>query len=391
MHLEAGVRGRDALTIRPCVKGRAYRQTFLSSERLRYPMVRVGERGEGKFKRITWDAALDLMEEKLTDITRKYGVGSRFVNYSSGVAARIRGDEMAKRLLAMTGGYLDYYNTYSSACITIAAPYTFGSAKTGSSPATFKKSEYLILWGYNPVVTNYESGIYETLVYHKEKGTKIVVIDPQYSDTAAVFGTKWIRIHPGTDGALATAMAYVIWTEKLYDRRFIDHFCLGFDKEHMPEGAEEKESYEEYLLGASDGVKKTPEWAEQITGILAEDIYMLAREYAMAKPAGIINGLSMQRQANGEQTSRSIMVLPCLTGNVGREGGGTGSEIGIREHVTPKMPMPENPYHRSIPVFLWTDAVLHGTEMTRKKIISGAGRAWTVISSLYSIWQAILL
>ena len=367
IHLEAGIRGRDALTIRPCVKGRGYRQTFLSAGRLRYPMVRVGERGEGKFRRISWEQALNLMEEKLLEITEKYGVGSRFVNYSSGVAARIRGDEMAKRLLAMTGGYLDYYNTYSSACITIAAPYTYGISKTGSSTLSFKKSEYLILWGHNPVVTSYESGIYETLTYHKKKGTKIVVIDPQYSDTAAVFGTKWLQIRPGTDGALATAMAYVIWTEKLYDKEFMDTYCLGFDKEHMPEGVKNAESYEDYLFGNVDGVRKTPEWASKITGIPSEEICTLAREYAMAKPAGIMNGLSMQRQANGEQSSRSIMALPCLTGNVGVEGGGTGSEIGIREHPTPKMPMPENPYHRSIPIFLWTDAVLHGSEMTKEK------------------------
>ena len=366
-HLEAGIRERDALTIRPCVKGRGYRQTFLSSRRLRYPMVRVGERGEGKFRRISWEQALDLMEEKLKTITEQYGVGSRYVHYSSGVAARIRGDEMAKRLLALTGGYLDYYNTYSSACITIAAPYTYGSSKTGSSTLSFKKSEYLILWGHNPVVTSYESGIYETLIYHKNKGTKIVVIDPQYSDTAAVFGTKWLKIRPGTDGALATAMAYVIWTEELYDKAFMDMYCLGFDREHMPEGAEEGESYEDYLLGNIDGLRKTPEWASEITGIPADEIYTLAREYATAKPAGIVNGLSMQRQANGEQSSRSIMVLPCLTGNVGIEGGGTGSEIGIREHAAPKMPMPENPYHRSIPVFLWTDAILHGRNMTREK------------------------
>lgn len=366
-HLEAGIRDRDALTIRPCVKGRGYRQTFLNVGRLRYPMVRVGERGEGKFRRISWDEALDLMEEKLTDITSRYGVGSRFVNYSSGVAARIRGDEMAKRLLAMNGGYLDYYNTYSSACITVAAPYTYGIAKTGSSTRSFKKSEYLILWGHNPVVTSYESGIYETLVYHKKKGTKIVVIDPQYSDTAAVFGTKWLRIRPGTDAALATAMAYVIWTERLYDKEFMDTYCLGFDRAHMPEAAEGAESYEDYLLGIVDGIRKTPEWASEITGIPVDEIYTLAREYALAKPAGIINGLSMQRQANGEQTSRCIMVLPCMTGNVGIEGGGTGSEIGIREYQTPKMPMPENPYHRSIPVFLWTDAVLQGKKMTREK------------------------
>ena len=82
-HLEAGIRGRDALTIRPCVKGRGYRQTFLSAGRLRYPMVRVGERGEGKFRRISWEQALNLMEEKLMEITEKYGVGSRFVYYSS--------------------------------------------------------------------------------------------------------------------------------------------------------------------------------------------------------------------------------------------------------------------------------------------------------------------
>jgi len=208
--------------------------------------------------------------------------------------------------------------------------------------------------------------VFELFKYLKEKGTPIVVIDPQFSDTAAVFGTQWIPIRPGTDSAMASAMAYVLWEEGLCDRAFMDQFCIGFDGEHMPGGCEGQETYHDYIYGIRDGVVKTPEWAAEITGVDAEVIRDLAVRYGKAKPAAIIPGLGMQRHANGEQSVRSVAVLPCMTGNVGIEGGGTGARGFAKQHAGPAMAPIKNPYGASIPCFLWTDAVTRGAQMTAK-------------------------
>lgn len=364
-HLETDIEEEGSPVLHACVRGRGYRKTFLSSSRLRYPMLRVGERGEGRFRRISWEEAIDWMAEKLLETKEKWGVGSRYVNYATGVTNIIRGDRLAKRLLALDGGFLDNRLSYSSACATVGIPYTYGTDQVNSSLQTYRNAKLLILWGYNPAVTNYNPNFFTLLKYHKAHGTPIIVIDPQFSDTAAVFSTKWLPIRPGTDSALASAMAYVLWEENLCDAAFMNRYCLGFDADHMPAGYERQESFHDYIYGAKDHIVKTPEWASGITGISADEIRALARLYGSTKPAAILPGLGPQRHANGEQTVRSVTVLPCMTGNVGIAGGGTGANGRVQQHKEPSMPKAENPYRGSISVFQWTDAVLRGHEMDR--------------------------
>lgn len=350
--------------LRPCARGRAYPETFLRADRLRTPLLQTGERGSSNFRRISWEDAVSLMAEKIRSITDRYGPGSRYVNYATGVSAVVCPDRMAKRLLAMDGGYLDYYNSYSTACLKTAVPYMYGTNETGSSPEALRHSSMLILWGFNPVVTMHNPDIRDLLLHHRRKKTPVIVIDPHFSETAAAFSTQYIAIRPGTDAALACAMAWVIREEHLEDEDFLEEHCLGYDPAHMPEGYEDEISWKEYISGADDGTPKTPVWAEGITGIPADVIQNLAVQYALAKPAAILTGWGPQRHANGEQTTRAIMTLPCMTGNVGLEGGSTGGSIEIPQHMNPVIPLPVNPYGRSIPSFLWTDAVTRGTEMT---------------------------
>lgn len=362
-HLETDLEVEGSPTLHACARGRGYRKTFLSSSRLRYPMLRVGERGEGRFRRISWEEAIDWMAEKLQETKETWGPGSRYVNYSTGVENVIRGDRLAKRLLAMDGGFLDGRLSYSSACAAVGVPYTYGTSLVNSSLPTYENAKLLILWGYNPAVTNFNPNFFSLLKYHKEHGTPVIVIDPQFSDTAAVFSTQWIPIRPGTDSALVCAMAYVLWEEGLCDKAFMDRYCLGFDAKHMPQGYENQESYHDYIYGVRDQVKKTPEWAAMITGIPADEIYRLARLYGTLKPAAILPGLGPQRHANGEQTVRSVTVLPCMTGNVGIAGGGTAASGFMQLHAEPALPITENPYRGSISVFQWTEAILRGHEM----------------------------
>lgn len=354
--------------IRACVRGRGYRKTFLSPGRLRYPMKRIGERGSGKFERISWEEAADLIASEWKRIRDEFGPGSRYVNYGCGVTGIMRPGILTKRLLAIDGGYLDYFNSYSSACAGYITPYIYGTRVTGNSPQDMLNSKLLVLWGDNPAETIFgtERNYYLSLL--KERGIKIIVVDPRLSQTAVAYADQWLGIRPATDAALADAMAYVIWSEGLQDQHFMDTYCLGFDEEHMPEGVAKDECYRAYLFGEKDGIPKTPEWAEAITGLNAETIRAFAREYAKKKPACIVMGLGPQRHGNGEQTTKGVCMLTCLTGNVGISGGGAAGCCGVAEHEGVGLfnNTVGNPYPGKIPVFLWTKAIEHGTEMTPK-------------------------
>ncbi len=347
-----------------CVRGMNYHRTFLGEDRLRWPMKRVGQRGEGKFERITWAEAVDTIAREWMRIRDAYGPGSRYVNYATGISAVLRGDRLAKRLLALDGGYLDYYNSYSSACIRQATDLMYGTSNTGNDRADWLNSNLIILWGHNPVETKFDS---ETMYYlrkAKEKGIPIIMVDPRQNDTAIQLDAEWIPLRPATDAALLDAMAYVIVEKGLQDQAFLDRCCIGFDKDHMPDGVDPSECYLSWLTGEQDGIPKTPEWAEPITGVPAETIRSLAVRYAEAKPAALIQGYGAQRHAYGEQSARGGILLACLTGNVGVSGGWSCGVGAYSRHKNPVFPMPENPYPMKIPVFLWTEAILRGHEMT---------------------------
>ena len=270
---------------------------------------------------------------------------------------------MMQRLLALDGGYLGCYNSYSSACIRNATDTTYGTSETGTHPTDWLNSQLIILWGHNPAETRFDSSTMFYLKKAKAAGIPIIVIDPRKNDTAIALDASWIPIRPATDSALADAMAYIIIKEGLQDQNFLDQCCLGFDAAHMPENVDPSLNCLSYLMGETDGVPKTPQWGEGITGIPAETIRELAIRYATAKPAAIIQGYGAQRNAYGEQSARGAILLACLTGNVGISGGSAAGAGDCSTHELPGFPIPANPYNRALPVFLWTDAIDHGSEM----------------------------
>jgi anaerobic dimethyl sulfoxide reductase subunit A len=362
LHTGCGLVGEPLM--RACIRGMAYRETFLDSRRLRYPMQRVGERGEARFRRISWEAAAEITAEAMTRIRKNYGPSAFYLNYATGIDAILKPNEFAKRLLNLDGGHLSFYNSYSSACAEFVTPYIYGNAMSGNSASDVLNTKLLILWGHNPRETVFGSERNHYLREAVKKGARIIAIDPRESDSVRAYNAEWIGIKPGSDAALADAMAYVIWSEGLHDKHFMDRYCQGFDEEHLPPGIPANESYAAYLFGKKDGIAKTPAWAESITGIGAARIAALARDYALAKPACIMPGLGVQRTGNGEQNVRTIAALTCLTGNVGITGGGAAGMGFIQTLPWPRYPVPPNPYPGFIPVFLWTRAIEHGTEMT---------------------------
>jgi len=371
--------------IRACVRGGGYRHTYFNTDRLRYPMKRVGKRGEGKFKRISWEEAIDSIATEWKRIRGIHGPSSSFVMYSWGVTSMVRPDNMIKRLLNLDGGFLGGYNTYSDAATVYISPYIYGDAVCGNSADDVLNTEFLILWGHNPAETIYGSERNYYLTKAKEKGIKVVVIDPRCSDSVIAYADEWIGIRPSTDSALADGMAYVIWSEGLYDKAFMDQYCVGFDQDHLPEGAEGEESYEEYLFGRRDNIPKTPEWAAAITGIEADKIRELARSYATAKPACILPGLGLQRTGNGEQTTRSLAMLACLTGNVGIKGGGSGGAIWTRSGSIKKIPTLEPAFSGAIPHFLWSKAVKEGKSFGQDEGLVGVKQLDSNIKMIFNL------
>ncbi len=164
--------------LRACLKGRAMRNDLYHPDRLKYPMKRVGVRGEGKFQRISWDEAVDLIATNLKRVVGTYGPASVLIHYASGNEGAINGSSAARRLMNLMGGYLGSYNSYSSACLNYTAPFVTGYRDT-SSYQTLVYSKLIILNGFNPAETIFETNSNYYLGKAKEAGAKIVVIDPR--------------------------------------------------------------------------------------------------------------------------------------------------------------------------------------------------------------------
>lgn len=352
--------GDNFAELRACLRGRAYRDRLYNPNRLKFPLKRVGRRGEGNFTRISWDEATTIIAGELQRITKKYGARSRYVNYGSGIIGTLSEKAFFKRLLSVYGGgFLDATNSYSNACVSAATPYTFGSNMTSGSRDNWLHSKLIILWGHNPAETSFGTNTAYYLLKAKENGARIIVVDPRCSDTAAAFADQWIPLLPTTDNALMDAMLYVMITEEIYDKAFVDKYCLGFAENRMPAGIPPHNSLSSYILGLSDGTPKTPAWAEKITRVPAETIVHLAREYATNKPAALIQGWGPQRHAYGEQPVRGAAALAAVTGNIGILGGwaaGSGDYPRIRLASIPY----EKANNKNIPVFTWPEAVLAG-------------------------------
>ena len=353
--------------VRACLRGRSIRRRMNHPDRLKYPMKRVGKRGEGKFERISWDEALDTISDNLRRILKDYGNEAVHVLYGTGVdGGNITNSNVPYRLMNSCGGFLSRYGSYSTAQISAARSYMFG-ANDGNSPDDIANTKLVVMFGNNPAETRMSGGgvTYYVEQARERSNARMIVIDPRYNDTAAGREDEWLPIRPGTDGALACAIAWVLITENMVDQPFLDKYCVGYDEKTLPANAPRNAHYKAYILGEGpDGIAKTPEWASQITGVPADKIIKLAREIGSTKPAFISQGWGPQRHANGEIATRAISMLAILTGNVGINGGNSGAREGSYSLPFVRMPTLENPIQTSISMFMWTDAIERGPEMT---------------------------
>ena len=278
---------------RLCPKGANALATIYSPDRLRRPL----KRANGGFTEISWDQALDEIAGKLQDLKKQFG--PQVLGVFSG-SIGVENLEMAGLVQRFKAAY-GSPNFFSVESVCYRMRIRVRQMTFGRYPVEEMDSNLYILWGHNPDQSDFPLKF--ALKRNLDKGARLVVIDPKripIADRAEMY----LRIRPGTDGALALAMMNVIINEKLYDRDFIEQHTFGFDRlvPHIQ--------------------KYTPEWAEEVTWVSAEDIRTLARLFAGTRGASIFQGTCTHDQtANGTQNSRAFSILQAITGNINVPGG----------------------------------------------------------------------
>jgi len=284
---------------RLCPKGVASYQFINSPERLKKPLKRVGEKGEGKFEEITWEEAYRIIAEKIEETVKTYGpqalafLSSEKITFEENYLLHKLSKALGTNNLDFPGRYCQYSNSVARTAI-------FGSSAATNPMEDVAKAELVIIWGHNPAETApvFFGQYIEKAVLDND--VKMVVIDPR-----SARGHKYAALHlkpfPGTDLAIALAMLNVVIEEELYDREFVQERTVGFE--------ELKARVKEY----------TPEWAEKVSGVPAEQIREVARLVARHKTAFLVNE-GMNQHVNGYEMALAIADLIAITGNIGKEG-----------------------------------------------------------------------
>ena len=291
-----------------CVKLKDYEKRHYHPDRLLYPMKRIGAKGSKQFERITWNEALDTIASKWKAIIAEDGPQAIMPNSYLGNQGLVHGLNGGDAFFNRMGATVTE-RTFCGEGSCTAWLLTVGPT-AGVDPESFAHSKYIVIWACNSVSTN----LHHWHIIHEaqKKGVKVVVVDSYASKTAKE--ADWhIAPKPGTDGALAMAMMHVIIEEGLQDQDYIDNYTHGYKE--LAERAK----------------TRTPEWAEKITGVAADDIRKFAREYATTAPAAIRLGVALERNYGGSQAIRAVSCLPALIG-AWRHVGGGALQFPVWEH-----------------------------------------------------------
>jgi anaerobic dimethyl sulfoxide reductase subunit A len=355
----------DLPPLQACARGFGQIERVYHPDRLQHPLRRTGARGSGQFQRISWEEALDQVASELLRVRARYGNAAILDASRSGSLSALHGRTAAQRFLYMFGGCTELWSNMSAEAEIFAVRMTFGAKavykSAGREPTDYVNSKLILMWGWSPGDGTFGTGTWQYLRLAKKRGVRIVAIDPRRTRSSAVLADEHIFIQPSTDAAALIAMAYVVASEGLVDQAYCDAHVLGFDEDHLPAGAPKGASYLSYLNGEPDGVKKTPEWAAEITGIPAETIRRLAIEFATTKPAALQCGYAPGRTAYGEQFHRAAYALAAITGNVGISGGSSGVSNGATGRTGIKsLPAGTNPIDARVAAPLLADLLARG-------------------------------
>lgn len=324
---------------RACLRGRAQRHQALGADRLKYPMKRKnwapggGDkslRGRDEWVGISWDEALDIVASELKTAKEKYGNRSIFECSFNGNSP----SHDIGKVLCNFGGCVSSSGTRSWGTWKITPDY-IGNTPDAMSGMSINdrmdllNAETVIIWGGNPAWSSMGLNVlYANRI--KEAGAKFISVDPFYNDTAAVLDAEWIPCRPSTDTAAMLAIAYEMITmddpvnNPMIDWEFLKANTVGFDADSMPEGADPKDNFKDYVLGTYDGRPKTSEWASQISGISAAKLKYLAKEMRKGNKVCLMTGWAPARTRNADNLPQLIFTLGAMGGHLGKSGHSAG-------------------------------------------------------------------
>lgn len=349
-----------------CARGIGQVERTYHPDRLLYPVRRTGPRGSGHWEQIDWDEALDEVAAQLVRVREAYGNEAILDLSRSGSLSMLHGRAAATRFMNMFGGATNLWSNMSAEAEVFSVHMTYGAnmnyKAAGREPTDYVNSKLIVMWGWSPGDGTFGTGTMQYLKAAKRAGTKIICIDPRRTRTSATLADEHIFIRPSTDTAALLAIAYVLFTEELVDEDFCHRYVQGHDEAHLPDFAPEGSSFRSYVLGLADGQPKTPEWAAPITGIDATTIRRLALEMGSTKPMAMQTGYAPGRTSIGEQFHRAAYAIAALTGNVGIEGGNSGSSNGATgRNGIKSLPTGTNPCNARVSTPLLADLLEKGT------------------------------
>ncbi|HEX3878548.1 MAG TPA: molybdopterin-dependent oxidoreductase [Bryobacteraceae bacterium] len=293
-----------------CGKVAQYLEREYNPARLLYPQRRIGAKGEGRFERISWDEAIDTIATRLQSTAEEFGSESILPYSYAGTMGLLQGSGMDRRFFHRLGASrLD--RTICSAAGMAGMTTALGN-RYATEPEQFRHSKLIIAWGANILGTNVH--LWPFIVEARRNGAKFYVIDPHRNRTAAT-ADKHFFINPGSDAALALAMMHVIIGEGLHDADYVAKYTEGFDQL--------RQRVREW----------TPQRAAELTGITADEIATLAREYATIRPAAIRVNYGVQRSERGAMSIRVVGLLPALIGSWRELGGGVQLSVSQAFHL----------------------------------------------------------
>ena len=325
-------------------------QSLLSSldpkVRISQPMIREGyhrdrrrsdgsKRGQEAFVAVSWDEALDIAAEDLSSIKLEYTNEAIFGgSYGWASAGRFHHSQsQIHRFLNMFDGYVSTQDSYSLGAGYRICPYTTGlsAVDTVTQSPTWEDSkenaDLFVCFGgialKNTQVNAGGIGNHSAQRQMREmhaSGIRFINISPIKDDIADDVDAEWLPLRPTTDTALMLGIAYVLYTENLYDAEFVEEYTVGFER-FLP-----------YLLGDSDGVPKDPNWASKISEVKTEDIVRIAREMSK-KNTLIVASWSLQRAEHGEQPWWMAVTLASMLGYIGIPGCGVAYGYGSVHNV----------------------------------------------------------
>ncbi|HYC46478.1 MAG TPA: molybdopterin-dependent oxidoreductase [Burkholderiales bacterium] len=321
-----------------------------------YPRRRVGERGEGRWERISWDEAFDAIAERIGKIKAEHGATALAGAVSNHFVSR--GVAMTQLLRSIGSPNYMINQDLCQGCRYTAAMLTGVGAQPGNE---LPKARCILVIGKSPSDSSVVQWMH--IKEAQKAGAQLIVVDPRRTQLARM-ASQWLSVKPGTDAALALSMIHVILSENLHDREFVDEWCTGTERLR------------------SRAAEYPPAVAAEITGISADAIIQAARTFATTKPACLVLGHGIDAQANGVKTTIAFHALLALTGNIDRPG-------------TNRLPKPQKGFRDYFSVI--NDPAFRLPKEVEQKIIGGddfplwsGPNSWSKSSHNPSLLRAVL-